>query len=934
LLNVKLTNACASRMWWGMEVWDENILLDDPETPETDQVLSVDIADDHAKLVMVGCDLENAHYALVSGRHKLLDSTFFLPGYEEITINEGDPDEFIAYVRAYQPIDPRYLAWNRGGQITLKTCTFTNNAVGVFIKGASHGFPIEMGIEDCEIADCTFITTATALIDPGYNYNGFVEYPNALNRYYQNSNGLGRGNVGILLQGVAKKTQSDDGLPIGELNMLQIRNCFFMNFEHGIKCINSYLNIKANSFNEVQYGIFMEGSLMHGPFITLAVPTKISGNNFYRVYDPNPEDIMDYANVPVVNWAGGPWSYNIDYIHTNTAAIRAEFIPNLEITNNDFGSAQVFDYSQHENGVYLNNCHNFAFSDENKVLQFQRGIIVNQSDLLLGGGGIIGKYDLNQEQNLFLNCKEVFVTGQSNRNLIIRCNEIVFTEMINGIEGVKMWQNAGILDHQGTEPSEENPLDNTTGAGNRFDIPGEYYSYTKTILSEQVVEGTLFEHTYEYLIDNYTTVDVLSESGYEEAISGFTYFHFGNSEETNIHKPLPFNVFSDVDIAALEIAFDVGNSCDSPYNISVGPGDVGLTGYNNLETLEEAIDFEKNKLSALQFALDNYQMETSSMLNAIYGGISNEAELCDYLKNNSPLSKGVLQAYMERHNVPEEYFAEVFELNSIIDAELRALLAAKLANMDVAIADYLRQISLINRDIETIHRINRRINGYQKLYDLTLDKMVLYKYSIGESAVSEQLLQDRGTVQDKLLLAQLKASNGEFSQASVILRSITLENTSFYNIQQLMLRYWTQTENVMPLTASNVIKFADPKIDFNTTAFIQSELASTGASSCMIIPQVNPQEERAVFESKNQNKNAITIYPNPTSDYFRVRGLPANQWVEFKLIDANGKVVMDQGFTTTTDDKLIELDHITPSNYTFAISSANILMATGKITVQ
>jgi hypothetical protein len=52
------------------------------------------------------------------------------------------------------------------------------------------------------------------------------------------------------------------------------------------------------------------------------------------------------------------------------------------------------------------------------------------------------------------------------------------------------------------------------------------------------------------------------------------------------------------------------------------------------------------------------------------------------------------------------------------------------------------------------------------------------------------------------------------------------------------------------------------------------------------------------------------------------------------LIDANGKVVMDPGFTTTTDDKLIELDNIPTSNYTYAISSENTLIATGKITIQ
>jgi hypothetical protein len=114
----------------------------------------------------------------------------------------------------------------------------------------------------------------------------------------------------------------------------------------------------------------------------------------------------------------------------------------------------------------------------------------------------------------------------------------------------------------------------------------------------------------------------------------------------------------------------------------------------------------------------------------------------------------------------------------------------------------------------------------------------------------------------------------------------------------------------------------------------QKEQIIPAPSRHMIIPQVNPQEERAVFESKNQNKNAITIYPNPTSDYFRVRGLPANQWVEFKLIDANGKVVMDRKFTATSDDKLIELDNIPTSNYTYAISSENTLIASGKITVQ
>lgn len=149
-----------------------------------------------------------------------------------------------------------------------------------------------------------------------------------------------------------------------------------------------------------------------------------------------------------------------------------------------------------------------------------------------------------------------------------------------------------------------------------------------------------------------------------------------------------------------------------------------------------------------------------------------------------------------------------------------------------------------------------------------------------------------------------------------------------------MIQHWAQTENNVPLTVSNVLDFVDPKNDFFTTAFIQSELAMAGASSCMIVPQVNPHEERSVLENKGRNNPAVTIYPNPTSDYFRVRGLAANQRVAFKLMDANGKVVLDPSYTTTTDDKLIELHNIPPSQYTYAISSQNKLIATGKITVQ
>ncbi|MFN0033284.1 MAG: S8 family serine peptidase [Flavobacteriales bacterium] len=910
LVGVILKNFCESKMWWGFEIWDD-IEIEDQYIDEFGNEITVfgtPVIGGH--LSIRESKVWNAHFAITTGRMKEPEEWFFEYEPETMIINEGEFNEAEVPIPNPNYIRAPYFAWKDGGTLACSDNEFINCAVGIFVPGSTYGVPKAISEEELAITDCDFVTTGDGLIDPAYTSGGFDEYPNPGNLYNYEANSEGRSCIGILAHGVKASNGTSDPF--------EITDCTFNNLECGIKTVNSYFDIKDNTFNNLQYGIHMAGANLNGIYVA-QTDIEISGNSFTEIYDPNPEDMDDQTTFPVVQ-ATGPWNYYIDAESSNTAAFRADNVPGIQLINNDFGLSNPIEenFETHTNAIYLNNCSDFDISNSNEIFNFKRGIITLDADKWVSGGGLIGTGELGEENNIVHGCEQALITGQDNYNLLVRCNSFSQDpdeEFLN----ILLWQNAGVMGHQGSEPPVANPGDNTTGAGNTF-TPIDYTDY-KSIIAEQIVEGGEYDFDWEDMQEIYG--DLITEEAWSDLDMGFIYYHYGDDDsETNEHRPIKYDNLSDVEIAALYVTYEDNVSCDSPYNIIDDDGGNLIT-LVSANDIAERIETEKDYLVEFIQMLDDYNSETASMLNAIYGGIQNEYDLMNYLMANSPLSAEVLGAYMERNNVPSAYFAQVFELNSIVDAQLAAMLEQQVSNMPQAIAEYLLRITYSNPYIETTSKIRRRITEYEKIYQHVVMDEVNDLMTGGNKAAAVALLQSQQGIHPKQIIANIHTSGGDYNDAKDVLHTITAPQAIQW--KQLKVKQIDHFENGTIPTQQEIKEVLDETSSNETCGQAQGMLEGIGVEFCMVIPHVDMNGPRATTVAKSEAiQDALAIYPNPASDYFRV-ALPLGLGVivQLQLTDNTGRVVMQKAYTTSNEDLLIEVQDLIEGNYGYRISTVD-----------
>jgi Subtilase family/Secretion system C-terminal sorting domain len=909
LNDIILKNYCENKMWWGIEIWDDLEIEDEYIDEEGNEitVFGTPIAGGH--LSISGSKIFNAHYGIAMGKQIELEDWFFEHEFEWIVINEGEENE--TWMAAPNPNIPRalYFAWSGGGTLNSTNNAFINCAVGIFIPGSTFGNGARPSADELFINGCDFESNG-ALIDPAYTLGGFDEYPNLANPYFFEANSEGRSCVGILAHGIWQYNGA--GIPF------QISDCSFNNLEHGIKTVNSYFDIKDNTFNNLQYGIKMAGANLNGIYVSQS-DLEISGNSFTQIFDPNPSDINDVTTFPVVQDVG-PWNYSIDAESSNTAAFRADNVPGIKLIDNTFGLPSPIEenFETHTNAIYLNNCSDFNVSDDNRIYYFKRGIIALDADQFLGGGGLIGTGELGEASNIIHGCEQAIITGQDNYNLLLRCNKFAQLQSEDSPD-IQLWQNAGVLGHQGSEPPIENPDDNTTGAGNTF-TPTEFTEY-KSIIAEQIVEGGAYGYDWDDVAEEYTEAG-LTEEAYDELQWSFIYYHFGNDDDlNNEHRPVPNDNLSDVEIAALFIPYDESTSCDSPYNIIGNDGDGNLITLISSSDLAEKIESEIVYLQDFNNMLNEYNTQTVAMLNAIYGGIQNEYQLRDYLREHSPLSKEVLQAYMEKSNVPTLYFAQVFELNSIVDADLTTLLEQKVVSMPAAIASYLMRISLSNGSIETTAKIQRRIAEYQKLYKRMVTNEVKALMAAGNKVDAIALLEEQQGIHPKLTLSNIYAASGDYNQAKDILHTISAPQAAQW--KQLKLKQLNHLQNGTIPTRLEIKNVLTENSNSETCGQAQAMLEGIGEEFCMVIPHVDMNGTRTTTVAMTEAANdVLKIYPNPAADYFRVAlPVPKGTLVQIKITDSAGRLVLHQAQITSSEDLLVEVQHLQEGNYNYHITT-------------
>jgi hypothetical protein len=499
---------------------------------------------------------------------------------------------------------------------------------------------------------------------------------------------------------------------------------------------------------------------------------------------------------------------------------------------------------------------------------------------------------------------------------------------------VRFWQNIGVLGHQGSEPAPDFPNDNTTGAGNRFyrtipmnvEMPGMKDILAVTPLLPD--SGSDFDpcciNTAPEVIDpNCEGMcqgwNWISESAWEEAQNGFIYYHHGASDEDNMFRPKKFGTLHQVEVVALNIAYDDQSSCSSPYGLVIDGENI--IHHPSSQDIAQLIHDETVRLQQTKEALDHHQQETYNILTAIYGGIDNEYELKLYLLENSPLSAVVLEAYMQRYNVPLEYFVDVFSLNSVIETELLELLNEQIDSYPEAIKRMIWQMAFRNSDIQTPTQISRRIDGLRKLYQAKLVE------EFSERIASNEV---------ELAYANMEMAGGDYSsvlrygflQSSQVPQGMrdSLFQTLYDDLEDSQMKAaisWAcSASSKSELTESDVEALHHLRQQLNhpvALEILHGFENSIKIDRGFLIPEIAKTEVRKTSSRESQIAEFI-VYPNPAADYVRFswpKG--AGSELHYRILEATGKEVKSGVLHFQGEDGLVEIGELPVGQYSFEL---------------
>ena len=895
---VTLTSAC-DQMWPGIEVWDDPTISG------------------YGSVNLDGTHIENAHIGVAFGQPRdLSELTDFLDA-------NGQPTHMY-YSQSWK---------NYSQHGVFIFCSFTNCGIGINIPGSVIAFPksgLDLLIEGCSFST-GYSTTAgnSGILDFRYGLEAPMPFPNIDYPWYGSANSETRGAIGVCVKGIQRFNNFTSNT--------------FNNLECGVRGINAYFHISDCAFDNIQYGIFMDQAIMNGISVVHSIGNaenevwgqSIDGCVFRNFFDPNPADASDLFRFPQTHhWFGQ--SYNgIDQLYSNTAAVRLDNMPDMKLTDNFFGfDDQDVDPSVNVNGIYLNNCSNLSVHTNNQFIGLQRGVIVLDSDNYWWGKSFVGQADLTDDGNRFIDCLQDVATGKDNFNFLLRCNS--FSHVLQGT----FWANKGVLGNQGSDP--EIITDATTGAGNQFfpqNESGYILDSQRLIYSEPLISGSMYEDlSVDHIFEDFESGDPLIIEGLQEELemaqTNFLYYYHGEEELLNRFRPDVITGSNGIPVP-LTIDYDPNSSCDSPYNIIGDDDNSNEVLFWNSQDIASKLDRETDKLEALQASLDNYHTTTYDMLEAIYGGISNQQELKEFLKMNSPLSTSVLEAYMLNYNVPSVYLQEVLNINSVIDARLHALFIDKTESMPDVIRGQLRSVYLLNPEVQTMAKLRRRIIEYSKIYKAIIQSEV------------EHLLIDREFQDAKNLLADFEGIYPKVMQLDVLLMERNLTAAKNYLLsweaENEDIEYWIEMKkNQLGWITNGAPRMEDLSECFNLKDLNPSNISysqalgiihSFGYTTPMIIPNPELQSEKRRFEYYGPFKiSEVAVYPNPASDYIRIH-MQTHGILHITLYDHLGSIAECFTISKSQEDGLIELGDMPAGAYNYSITQEDVVLAKGSLII-
>jgi parallel beta-helix repeat protein len=793
-----------------------------------------------------------------------------LDGRTQIVGEIESDDEFLWYSHGFAN-----TSW--GSSIELINNVFTDCGIGVYHPNYIDFFPSEAQII---LKGNLFQTSENGLPDLRYNSYHEDSYPNIVYPWFGKGNSETRMTYGVILSAAKNVIVGGD---------LQGEGNNFENVEVGVRQVRSSCDVVGNSFENLQYGIHINQS---GHFWNTEVKTRIKNNTFNHIFDPSPGELSELL-IPAIDPPSGPLEAGVAYTEiANSACVRIEGMKQLDISLNDFG-VEVLVNSIVTLGIYLENCSGLEVNG-NDFYANKIGIVLWDLDNIDWGGSLIGPIEDTDDKNEFENCDANIKMGGRNLDLLIRCS--LFENGSNYTEG--NWFNIGQLGNQGYNPEDSN--DDHAAAGNEFTPFG-----SKKLLSYCFDDCSYYDWNTDEFVD------------YE----GWSYYHHAiQNEDDEKFIPTGDNLDNIGFIGPIEAYYNESTSCNSPYEI-VDDGDVLVSFIDISSKLIE----EKQLLAIKKMELDNYNSSTQILLNAIYGGISDQYELKEFLRVNSPLSNTVLRAYMERYDVPASYFLQIIEANGELDQSLHQLLEIRIENMPAVIGDQIKDIVLSNPYHESYADLEQRVKAIEKAYRYALIQEFNGKLALEDHSGAQLLLDEFEGINASVLSFDMWLRAGNYSNAHSAFVEITnADNGSLHLIQEreiaLSLLETDRGLGQLSIEERGVIGdllFSDPKEENYTEA--KSYMTLFGEFP-MYIPILELSELRNSINEVKPLISAPLVYPNPAANLIRIEmSMLSSKLAVFRLYDVSGREVLRESFNSFNEPALIELVGLSSGIYAFDI---------------
>lgn len=668
------------------------------------------------------------------------------------------------------------------------------------------------------------------------------------------------------------------GILLHGIRNISLSNCDFENIEKGIVMFRSEVDVLDSEFDDLSYG----------------VQVFQSNHDFYNTYPRISDNSFNHIRYPTEFTTGESGPYN--YEEYPTAAVVVDYANNLLIHNNQFGLSNFPFSTQEDNIVGLYLSHMFGGTVYgNTFNEVERAAVVVDTYEFDWGGTLIGQPDLASQKNVFNGCDYNVITAEDNSFLTLRCNQFHNDDEFQAPYTTN-WANVGLLQNQGVL-NEIGEVFQNLGAGNQFS-PFDRKQIKADYLSEWI---TGYNYSHQYL-DQFDGIWI----------------------DPDGIRPVPDSPIIIANETNPLITFNETNSCTELEGVNKPDNEIEAA----LVEIDQAISDKWEEHTALKATIDGYNAQTENLLSAIYGAISNMAELRTYLMDNSPLSTTVLRAWMERMDVPAEYFADVVLMNSVVESELKELLNERIADLPSAISQQITAVLVTNPDYETLAEIKNQIASLQGKRIYLMDVLISRYINAHNDVAIENLLLSEETFYARTQQYWLYFHRQQFPFAHALLDNLAIENQEQMDWKSMATLYLQLAENqrsLFNLSPSEELQvrsiaLGDPANE--GAAWARNTLRELGEEQGIWMPVLTDDPNIRTFHYNATPESGFHIYPNPATEYvyLSLESDPGPS-TQFILKDASGREVLRT--TLSLKDERIDLSQLDAGSYTCFVIVAN-----------